>query len=49
MGPCSRRRTPLQTQEEDLRRLFEPFGAIMDCSIVMDPMTRKSRCVGAAQ
>ena len=31
------------TSESDLRRLFEPFGAVASCNLIMDRMTGKSR------
>ena len=31
------------TSESDLRRLFEPFGAVTSCNLIMDKMTGKSR------
>ena len=32
-----------ETTESDLRRLFEPFGAVSSCNLIMDKMTDKSR------
>ena len=31
------------TTENDLRRLFEPFGTVASCNLIMDKMTDKSR------
>ncbi len=31
------------TSENDLRRLFEPFGTVTSCNLIMDKMTGKSR------
>ena len=31
------------TTENDLRRLFEPFGTVSSCNLIMDKMTDKSR------
>ena len=31
------------TSESDLRRLFEPFGTVASCNLIMDKMTGKSR------
>jgi cold-inducible RNA-binding protein len=31
------------TTENDLRRLFEPFGTVTSCNLIMDKMTDKSR------
>lgn len=47
-SPAHRRLVP-QTRDEDMRRLFEPFGPIMNSSIVVDPLTRQSRCVAASR
>ena len=32
-----------ETTESDLRRLFEPFGAVASCNLIMDKMTNRSR------
>ena len=32
-----------ETTENDLRRLFEPFGTVSSCNLIMDKMTGKSR------
>ena len=32
-----------ETTENDLRRLFEPFGTVSSCNLIMDKMTDKSR------
>ena len=37
---------PFQTTEEDLRRLFEPFGAVDQASVVSDRDTGRSRGFG---
>ena len=31
------------TTENDLRRLFEPFGTVTSCNLIMDKMTGRSR------
>ena len=31
------------TSENDLRRLFEPFGTVTSCNLIMDKMTGKTR------
>ena len=31
------------TSESDLRRLFEPFGTVTSCNLIMDKMTGRSR------
>jgi RNA recognition motif-containing protein len=37
---------PFQTTEEDLRRLFEPFGTVDRASVVSDRDTGRSRGFG---
>ena len=32
-----------KTTEEDLKSLFSPCGAIKECNVVLDPMTKESR------
>jgi RNA recognition motif-containing protein len=32
-----------ETTESDLRTLFEPFGSVASCSLIMDKFTNKSR------
>jgi len=32
-----------KTSEEDLRALLAPYGAIKECNVVLDPLTKESR------
>ncbi|KAK2957588.1 hypothetical protein BLNAU_7487 [Blattamonas nauphoetae] len=34
------------TNEDDLIRLFSPYGEIDDCKVIIDPVTKKSRQIG---
>jgi RNA recognition motif-containing protein len=37
---------PRNLTEEQLKKLFEPFGPVVECTLVMDAVTAKSKGFG---